>query len=36
MTSTVEELFAEHGLCPPWALCHSTTDRALAERWMRD
>ncbi|MFI6587443.1 ATP-dependent DNA ligase [Embleya sp. NPDC050493] len=34
--AALEDLFAEHALGPPWALCPSTTDRALAQRWMRD
>ncbi|WP_331767834.1 hypothetical protein [Embleya sp. NBC_00896] len=34
--SALEALFAEYGLGPPWVLCPSTTDRALAERWMRE
>lgn len=34
--AALEELFAAQALGPPWTLCPSTTDRALAQRWMRD
>lgn len=34
--AALEELFAEYALGPPWTLCPATTDRALAERWIRE
>ena len=30
----LEALFADHGLTPPWALCPTTTNIAVAQEWL--
>ncbi|MFD8666231.1 ATP-dependent DNA ligase [Streptomyces microflavus] len=32
--SLLESLFADHALTPPWTLCPSTTDLAVAREWL--
>ncbi|MGW0188161.1 ATP-dependent DNA ligase [Streptomyces sp. NPDC003362] len=32
--AALEDLFAEHGLTAPWALCPSTTDLATVREWL--
>ncbi|MBM7443174.1 ATP-dependent DNA ligase [Streptomyces sp. HB132] len=32
----LEALFADHRLAPPWTLCPSTTDPAIADGWLHE